>query len=302
MPMDRDLYRWYVENWESKGWKVKSSWGLGKGYIYVMLNSKEATQRILQHGVRMIVGTLAYVQFWTEKFDPKHASQHSSPLWIELPKIPEHLPAYIKTIVKPFGWLLVGDMRGSHSMWPNAKVCVEVDLSKNLPSEIRLYNNEAIRVQKVLYPNLPNCCYVCFSPNHVIKDYPHKKYEQPKASTTTPNTKKNDLAGKINEITKTADGNKGKATRNDDGWITKTPRQINKPKSGRTAATEVDEETKMNPPVKEEAPNHPSINAKNVERQNPLGSTLLNPSTIQAKIQLNNAFSTLEQGLDDICP
>eukprot|EP01018_Ginkgo_biloba_P000198 Gb_18971 [translate_table: standard] len=50
MPVYREIYHWYPENWETIGWKVESSWGLGKGYICVVLNFEEAVHGILQNG------------------------------------------------------------------------------------------------------------------------------------------------------------------------------------------------------------------------------------------------------------
>jgi hypothetical protein len=55
---------------------------------------------------------------------------------------------------------------------PQWRVCVEVDLSRDLKDIVEIHIGATTFMQKVLYLNLPNTCYRCQSVKHKIKDCP----------------------------------------------------------------------------------------------------------------------------------
>jgi hypothetical protein len=57
-------------------------------------------------------------------------------------------------------------------MKSNTNLCVEANLARNLPIEIRLHLLGRVHIQKVIYVNLLNTCFVCVSLDHLIEACP----------------------------------------------------------------------------------------------------------------------------------
>lgn len=126
---------------------------MGKGYICSIHEKEEATQVVFLNGVLLIVGASLYVQPWYKTFSPEFVSTQTSSM-DGIPCILELFQTRIGKIVQPFNQLFLGDKCGSHTSWPDAPVCVEVDISRQLPSKIHLLFNGSTHIQKAIYLNV----------------------------------------------------------------------------------------------------------------------------------------------------
>nr|XP_027070434.1 uncharacterized protein LOC113695508 [Coffea arabica] len=106
---------------------------------------------------------------WTSKF---HVNRESSlaPVWFRLPKLPIHLFAKpcLFHLVSCLGTPLFVDAATSSFSRPNvARVCVEVDLLKSIPSRVWVDMGDGDGFWQVLIPeNLPNYCSHCYRQGH----------------------------------------------------------------------------------------------------------------------------------------
>lgn len=82
VPLKKKLYKWNTNNLGPGGGRVELSWGLGKGYICVVVDKEEEAQAMFLNDVWMIVGGLGHVNPWYEAFDLEFDSQHKYPLWM----------------------------------------------------------------------------------------------------------------------------------------------------------------------------------------------------------------------------
>ncbi|KAF6158869.1 hypothetical protein GIB67_012512, partial [Kingdonia uniflora] len=98
---------------------------------------------------------------WTIDFDPKKNSPFA-PIWIQFPGLMLHLQnnGIVKELASLVGKYLIIDTTtlslSRHSM---ARVCVEVNLMKELPTKVGLaFNKSFIMEQIVLYERHPRFC------------------------------------------------------------------------------------------------------------------------------------------------
>lgn len=137
-------------------WKLKKDLEiihLGKGFYTVFNLLEEDRTKILTS--RWRVG-LDPVQVWKPNFGPKKEKEKMvTTTWARLPFLPIELDSP-KLLVENLIWTTVAlDARNSAYMQATyARICIEVNLSANLPSEIWVNN----RSQKVIYKNFSFLC------------------------------------------------------------------------------------------------------------------------------------------------
>jgi len=79
----------------------------------------------------------------------------------------------LRDIVAPIGKFIFHNPHKMYNPHPHKRVCVQVDLFRNLLSEVILSfeNGKQLR-QPIRYLNAPNTCFRCQSSEHITKDYP----------------------------------------------------------------------------------------------------------------------------------
>ena len=101
-----------------------------------------------------------------------HVDRETSvvPVWFALPKLPVHLfhKECLFPIVACLGQPLCVDAATAQGSRPNmARVCVEIDLMKELPSRVWISFGERLGFWQPLVPeNLPRYCGHCFHQDH----------------------------------------------------------------------------------------------------------------------------------------
>lgn len=111
----------------------------------------------------LISGCHMRITKWTVDFDPS-TDVPIVPVWIAFPGLPIHLhrKEALFEIVKPIGCPIKLDVATKDGLRPSvARVCVEVDVSKDLPPKIYLQAKGRFILQTIIYEDLPLFCTSC---------------------------------------------------------------------------------------------------------------------------------------------
>ena len=105
---------------------------------------------------------------WTPDFSVEEEPS-IVPVWISIPNLPVYYyePSYLYSIGGLIGKPLKMDAATQSLSRPSvARICVEVDLLKELPQRIRLGKKEKGFWRDVVYENLPSYCDNCCKLGH----------------------------------------------------------------------------------------------------------------------------------------
>lgn len=107
---------------------------------------------------------------WTVDFDST-ADVPIVPIWIALPGFPIHLHRReaLFEIVRPVGTPIKLDVATSDGLRPSvARICVEVDVSQELPQKIYLQAKSRYILHPIIYEDLPLFCATCRRLGHAL--------------------------------------------------------------------------------------------------------------------------------------
>ena len=93
-------------------------------------------------------------------------------MWVKFSGLPLPCWSFIESIAKTLGKVVTMEPEKFFNDRPQQRVCVEVDLSKDLKDAVEIQIGAQTFSQKVLYLNLPNTYYRCQSAEHKIWDCP----------------------------------------------------------------------------------------------------------------------------------
>lgn len=143
-------------------------------HILIHFSSYDDFLRCLLRKIWKIDDSTVEVFRWTHDFDPTVESPYI-PVWIGLEGLPIHLfdPLSLFSIANLIGRPLKSDTATSHLSRPSvARVCVELDLSKELPKAVWLHLGHLSFLQPITYEDLPDFCLSC-------KKFGHKTCKKP---------------------------------------------------------------------------------------------------------------------------
>lgn len=109
---------------------------------------------------------------WTIDFDPS-ADAPIVPIWIALPGLPIHYQqkAALFEIARIVGHPIKLDVATADGLRPSvARICVEADISKELPKKIFLEGKQKIHQQQIIYEDLPSFCMECRRLGHATSN------------------------------------------------------------------------------------------------------------------------------------
>ncbi|XP_071902080.1 uncharacterized protein [Coffea arabica] len=138
-------------------------------HVLIRLTTEADYYRIWARGIWYFKEVPMRVFKWSIDF---HVDRETSvvPVWFALPKLPVHLfhKECLFPIVACLGQPLCVDAATAQGTRPNmARVCVEVDLMKELPSRVWISFGERLGFWQPLVPeNLPRYCGHCFHQGH----------------------------------------------------------------------------------------------------------------------------------------
>nr|XP_027062778.1 uncharacterized protein LOC113689154 [Coffea arabica] len=140
-------------------------------HVIICLNAEHDFHRIWGRHLWYVLGCPMRVFKWTTSFHV-HKEPSLVPVWFSLPKLPLHLfhKECLFHVVSPLGRPLFMDAATRSLSRPSvARVCVEVDLVKPLPSRVwvGLGSGEDDGFWQALVPEkLPHYCRFCFRQGH----------------------------------------------------------------------------------------------------------------------------------------
>ena len=153
-------------------------------HVLLRFNGEADFLRVWARNVWYVHGCPMRVFKWSSKF---HVDRESSlvPVWFRLPKLPIHLFAKpcLFHIVSCLGNPLFVDAATSSFIRPNvARVCVEVDLLKSLPSRVWVDMGDGDGFWQPLIPeSLPKYCGFCYRHGHE-EGHCHVKFPEMRVS------------------------------------------------------------------------------------------------------------------------
>jgi hypothetical protein len=151
----------------------------GKGFYIFYFEHKEDRDLIFRNDPYFFGPRGLYLNKWTPYFDPENDIPSVVPVWVRLPHLPFHCwgDEVLKSIGDTLGKFIDRDEPKS-SMYSCARICVEVDLEKGLPEEIKLKLDDWTYIQKLDYEQLPFKCKSCHEYGHFSRNCPNNKQAQ----------------------------------------------------------------------------------------------------------------------------
>lgn len=162
--------------WSGKQWKPKLStiWMfkiMAEGFFKIEFFSEDDCEFVLENGPWFMGLAGLALRRWSPDFDPKSPGQLKTPIWMRLLNLPLefggegaliNICSVIGKVFKISEPLKKG-LNGSLTR----RVCVEVDLSKELKSAIILKAGNYSHKQQLDYEGIPFRCKVCHSREHL---------------------------------------------------------------------------------------------------------------------------------------
>ncbi|WZZ70409.1 hypothetical protein YC2023_081779 [Brassica napus] len=145
------------------------------------IKNHKVREKIIKRGMWNIAGVPMIVKKWTPKTEEEKQEEEAIPMWVHLRKVPLHM----------FSWEALSFMTSTvgfpvhlHpetiacSNFDEAKIFVNVDVSKTLPKEIDFVIDGKEFTAEFYYPLLPSRCSLCEKWGHTDKVCVLKKKEK----------------------------------------------------------------------------------------------------------------------------
>ncbi|KAL9667547.1 hypothetical protein QQ045_001909 [Rhodiola kirilowii] len=183
---------------ESQNNATIGNWLDGR-HVLIILQCEEDVTRVLSSPWRKIDHSLFRLFRWTPDFSTRKENTRIT-AWVRLPNLPPELfnAGYIKQVVSSFAKFLDLDERTkTYSVPSMARVCVEVDVTKEIPTEVWLQLTESRGVwQSVVVESKLAYCVKCRLHGHELsscrKRRENRTGDEVKAMTIVP--KKDDVS------------------------------------------------------------------------------------------------------------
>lgn len=179
-----------------------SKWGLGQPFsvvpmdprhVVLHLTSAEDFSRVWTIGPRVIDSASFKLLKWSSDFNTKEEPAMAA-VWVGFPNphLLSFIPGALKRMANSFGkFLTMAEETRSFSTATVAKACVEVDLSKPLPTFLKIaMGDRGVYTQSIKYFSNIKCCCHCKIQGHSIRDCFRAHPELKKAPTSVPQATK----------------------------------------------------------------------------------------------------------------
>jgi len=144
----------------------------------VKLTSKEVRDSIISSGPWFWGTSGLFMTPWFPDFDPNKMTVTKMPVWVRLYNLPLHFwnEQVLEGIGNSLGKYIKTDLeRIDERIYTFARICVEVDLSKGLPDNIKLIYKQQIWLQVLDYENTAFRCRLCTQTGHLQSSCPEDK-------------------------------------------------------------------------------------------------------------------------------
>ncbi|KAI0519069.1 hypothetical protein KFK09_006509 [Dendrobium nobile] len=141
----------------------------GPNSVLCLFQSTEAWDAVLSGGPWIIAGNILGMDKWSFSYSPASLNGLRSPIWIRLPQLPllywdyNNLNRLAHMLGEPLWMDGLTSRRGRSSF---ARICVRIDLSRNLLPGVWINGLHGRFFQKVEYEGLSSVCTSCGSLAH----------------------------------------------------------------------------------------------------------------------------------------
>ena len=166
------LREWVNKSWTSHGVRLDAVQNLTKGFFLFRFANPSQAEAIFTNDPWSIRSSLLVFQRWSRDFTVSDDKKLSVPVWVKFLGLPLSCWHFIEAIAQTLGKVVTKEPEKFFNARPQRRICIEVDLSKDLKDSMEIQVGAQTFSQKVLYLNLPNTCYRCQSVEHKIWDCP----------------------------------------------------------------------------------------------------------------------------------
>lgn len=156
------MQKWVERNWSPSTQGKISICFCGRGYFTFYFESREGRDLIFRNGPYFMDSRGLYLNRWTPYFDPDLDVPNVVPVWVCLPHPPLHCwgDESIKSIGNSFE-KYIDRSEPKEDMHACAQICVEVDLGKGIPKEVKIKVDNWTQIQQLDYEQLRFKCKMC---------------------------------------------------------------------------------------------------------------------------------------------
>ncbi|KAL3700872.1 hypothetical protein R1sor_018894 [Riccia sorocarpa] len=170
MSPSRDTFlQWLYSEVENKAAvQVRHVKVLAAKHYLVYTRSTEDRDLILASGPYYMRRRLIYTVPWEPGFDTSKALAKKMSVWLDLLNVDAMLEGEGKAMLSTLGQVIqmAGMTEAQEGKFQHIRGCILMDLSKPLPTVLKLNMNGVTRKIKIQYDMLPDACYVCNERGH----------------------------------------------------------------------------------------------------------------------------------------
>ncbi|PIA60807.1 hypothetical protein AQUCO_00300377v1 [Aquilegia coerulea] len=161
--IDKKLPFSYVKSALVSKWKTLGAYemALDGDLYYFKFSAIEDRERVLDEGSLQLAGKLFIIRPWTREVENSRGMIKSVPIWVKMSRVPKDLwnPKGFSFLASTIGKPLFTDKTTENgNMLSFARVCIEIEPKKDLPSTIPLAKDQVIELE---YPWKPLICTKC---------------------------------------------------------------------------------------------------------------------------------------------
>lgn len=171
-PPKHVLKDWVVKNWNPHEICLEGIQSLTKGFFLFHFSDPSHVDAIFAKGPWNIRASLLIFQHWSRDFSIFDDKKLNILVWVKFLGLPLPYWPFMQAIAQKLGRVICLEHDYFLNSHPHKRLCVEVDLSRELKESIEIQVGDTTFTQKVFYLNLPNTYYRCQSAEHKIKDCP----------------------------------------------------------------------------------------------------------------------------------
>ncbi|KAI0492362.1 hypothetical protein KFK09_026633 [Dendrobium nobile] len=160
-------------------WELRRQWNqfgkfhltsLGLGWMLCSFDNMETMENVIMGGPWFVKGHIIGLDRWSSDFSPSSLKGLSSPVWVRLPNLPLFCwdEINVARIASLIGTPLLLD--GNMFQWSKrefGRVCVRLELDKQLPLGVWVDGPNGRFFQKVEYERISSLCYNCGKVGHL---------------------------------------------------------------------------------------------------------------------------------------